>query len=262
MTRPLSKSRLFAIAVVLIALGTAPAGWAEKKKRAPKETIPFEEAEVFFELNDTDGDLGLHAKVDGGPWKWVRIENPRGKKIFGAQARRGLRQQGLTEFFFESAEPTFDELDPEDFFARFPAGEYKVKGRGLEGEHFRSETELSQVIPSPAGNVTVSGEAAPNGCDGELPEVGSPVIISWDPVTESHPDLGEEGDVEVVQYQVVVEEEEIGISLSVELPPDVTSFEVPEAFIALDEGEGFKFEILVRDDTHNQTAFESCFELE
>ncbi len=260
MTRPPSKSRLFAIAVVLITLGTAPAGWAEKK--AHKDTIPFDEAEVFFELNDTDGDLGLHAKVDGDAWKWIRIENPKGRKIFGAKARRALRKQGLTEFFFESAEPTFDELDPEDFFDRFPAGEYDVEGRGLEGERFKSEPELSHVIPAPAGNVTVSGEPAPNGCDGELPEVGSPVIISWDPVTESHPDLGEEGDVEVVLYQVVVEEEETEISLSVELPPDVTSFEVPEAFIALDEGEGFKFEILVRDDTHNQTAFESCFELE
>ena len=86
MTRPPSKSRLFAIAVVLIALGTAPAGWADKMK-APKVTIPFEEAEVFFELNDTDGDLGLHAKVDGDAWKWVRINNPKGKKIFEGSRR-------------------------------------------------------------------------------------------------------------------------------------------------------------------------------
>ena len=31
-----------------------------------EEEIPFDEAELFFELNDTDGDLGIHGKIDGG----------------------------------------------------------------------------------------------------------------------------------------------------------------------------------------------------
>ncbi|MCI0529083.1 MAG: hypothetical protein L0Y56_16730, partial [Nitrospira sp.] len=48
--------------------------------------------------------------------------------------------------------------------------------------------------------------------------------------------------------------------LSVDLPPGVTSLEVPESFTNL--GEEFKFEILVREKSGNQTAVESCFELE
>ncbi len=32
--------------------------------------VPFEVAEVFFELNNTDGDLGIHALIDG-----VKLEN-------------------------------------------------------------------------------------------------------------------------------------------------------------------------------------------
>ena len=47
--------------------------------------------------------------------------------------------------------------------------------------------------------------------------------------------------------------------LDLDLPPDVTSFEVPGDFTDL--GDEAKFEILVRADNGNQTAVESCFTL-
>jgi hypothetical protein len=34
------------------------AGWANDE---------FDEAEIFFELNNTDGDLGIHALIDACP---------------------------------------------------------------------------------------------------------------------------------------------------------------------------------------------------
>ena len=34
----------------------------------------FEEAFIFFELNNTDGDLGIHAKIDGDAWKRLKIK--------------------------------------------------------------------------------------------------------------------------------------------------------------------------------------------
>ncbi|GBF29687.1 hypothetical protein MnTg03_01263 [bacterium MnTg03] len=37
------------------------------------DEIPFEEGWLFFELSDTDGDLGIHAKIDGDDWK--KLEN-------------------------------------------------------------------------------------------------------------------------------------------------------------------------------------------
>ena len=37
---------------------------------------PFDEARLFFELNDTDGDLGIHGLIDGEGWKWMSIESP------------------------------------------------------------------------------------------------------------------------------------------------------------------------------------------
>lgn len=35
--------------------------------------IPFSVADVYFELYDTDGDLGIHALIDGEPWKKLEI---------------------------------------------------------------------------------------------------------------------------------------------------------------------------------------------
>ena len=55
----------FPVAMAAITLGTvSPMGWAEVE-------IPFAEAEIFFELNNTDGDLGIHFSIDGEGWKRI-----------------------------------------------------------------------------------------------------------------------------------------------------------------------------------------------
>jgi hypothetical protein len=57
------------------------------------------------------------------------------------------------------------------------------------------------------------------------------VVIAWDPVTRSHPELGRTDEsIDVVGYQLVVEEEDL--VYSVELTPDVTELEVPPSFTA------------------------------
>jgi hypothetical protein len=48
-----------------------------------------------------------------------------------------------------------------------------------------------------------------------------------------------------------------GVKLSLHLPPSVTEFEVPAGVTKL--GDEFKFEIIVRTTTGNNTAIESCF---
>jgi hypothetical protein len=249
-------------AIALAAGASAPGDSAGASERRGRQEIPFDEATIFFELNHTDGDLGIHALIDGDAWRSLTIEDPRGKKVLGVGVKGRLRAQGLTELFFESAEPPFDELPPEEFFERFPAGEYEIGGRTLEGEELESVVAVSQVMPAPAGNIQLSGVPAAENCDTvPLPSVGTPVVIDWDPVATSHPDVGAAGPIEVAKYQLVVEREEPTLLvLSVDLPPDVTSFEVPEDFTAL--GDAFKFEILVRAANGNQTAVESCFELE
>ncbi len=229
------------------------------------EELSFEEAFIFFELNNTDGDLGIHAKIDGDAWKRLKIkcENGKKRKLLDIKAKSSLRKQGLTEIFFESAEPTFDELTPEEFFERFPEGDCEIEGVTIEGEEIESETEITHLMPAPA-MVSVNGTLFTTDCDEDpLPLVDGDdgVVITWDSVTLSHPDLGITGEpIDVVNYQVVVEIDETLFNVSAILPPDATSFVVPEEILALSDE--IKFEVLVREASYNQTAVESCFELE
>jgi hypothetical protein len=256
---------VFLVAAVALIFGAAsPNCWANDDC----DEIPFDEAYIYFELNNTDGDLGIHALIDGEPWKRLEIEDPNERRMLGVNVRGRLRRQGLTEFFFESAEPTFDELPPAQFFHRFPEGVYEIEGITLEGDELESEVELTHVMPAPPEvYLTIDGERveAAKNCDEELPEVevGVPVIINWELVTESHPALGKPGDIVVHNYEVVVEIDETPWKTSIILPSDVTSFQIPPEILDLvefEEGEAeVKFEVLVRATSYNQTAIESCF---
>jgi hypothetical protein len=235
------------------------------------EEIPFAVAQVFFELNNTDGDLGIHALIDGEPWKRLQIEDVKERRILNVGLRGRLRRQGLTEIFFESAEPPFDELPPETFFKRFPAGIYEVEGMTLDGAGLESETDVTHAMPAPA-QPTVNGIPMAVQCDDEesgydAPEVSRPIVIDWPAVTTTHPDLGHprsSHDIEIYNYEVVVEAdidgpggEEFTTVFSVVLPPDVTQMTVPGEFLS--QTDEFKYEILARESSWNQTAVESCF---
>lgn len=223
------------------------------------EEIPFDEARLFFELNHTDGDLGIHGMIDGEAWKALEIEDPYDNVQLDVMAFSRIARQGMTEFAFESAEPPFDELSPSHFFRRFPEGRYEISGIALDGQELESKVWLSHVMPAPPRNVRINGGLAPRNCDAALPSVGQPVVITWDPVTRSHPYIGRVGAVEVEAYQVFTELLEGDASFGLDLPPKVTRFHVPVELLR--QGRVFKFEILVRAGNGNQTAVESCFKL-
>jgi hypothetical protein len=219
----------------------------------------LDEAQLYFELNNTDRDLGIHSSIDGEPYVKLEIEDPFGRMVLGIEAQRRLARQGLTQLFFESAEPPFDELSPQAFFNRFPEGIYEIEVVDEDGEEFEVEVFLSQVMAAPVKNVKVNGIPAAASCDSNvLPTVSAPVVIDWDAVTKCHPTIGKKGAVKIEQYQFFVERE--GVKLSVELPPTVTEFEVPAEILAL--GDDFKFEIIARTATGNNTAIETCFLLQ
>ena len=262
---------VFLVAAIALVFGVvSPNCWADDDDG---DEIPFDEAHLFFELNDTDGDLGIHALIDGDAWQYLGIEDPNGRKMLNVIVRGRLRRQGLTEIFFESAEPTFDELPPSRFFRRFPEGTYEIEGITLDRDELESEVELTHVMPAPP-EPTVNGWPMAENCDEDAAVVTSlPVTIEWPEVTLSHPDPDGGGagvqppiPVTIHNYEVVLEVElgeegeEFTSVLSVILPPDVTSFTVPEAFISL--GDEFKYEVLAREESFNQTAVESCFVLE
>ena len=214
------------------------------------------------------------AERDGDAWRDLRIRDAGGKLIGNVRAWGTMVKQGFTQLFFESAEPSFDELDPADFFARFPEGEYRIDGWGNQGGRMHASSLIRHVLPAPPGGITVSGLPKAPTCDEEDPDYdaalvptvssGNPVIVDWAPVISSHPTIGIVGDIEVERYEFFVETdtevggEEFTAKLAMILPPDATEMMVPEELLGL--GEQFKYEILVRErEGGNQTAIESCF---
>ncbi len=167
------------------------------------------------------------------------------------------RAQGLTQLSFESAEPSFDALAPADFLRRFPEGRYEIEARAQNGGTLEGTAVLSHVLAAPP-EILVSGAPAAEDCDVDVPLVATPVVIRWDPVTESHPEIGKSGPVRISRYQFFVERD--NVQLSLDLPPSVTEFRVPAAVIAL--GKEFKFEVIARTATGNNTAVESCFRVQ
>lgn len=230
--------------------------------------IPFEEARLFLELNDTDGDLGIHGKIDGDEWKRLEIEDKYDRRMLNVRARGRLRQQGLTELFFESAEPTFDELDPVKFFKRFPEGEYDIEGVTLDGDERESEVWLSHIIPA-APEATAEGTSGsvdactcdPEELEGEetcpavtaiIADATDGVTIAWPAVTMSHArkhatddkiPLGTEGPEDISDhvryYEVVAEIDESPFKATAIIPPaeegEVNAWEVPGDFFELAE---------------------------
>jgi hypothetical protein len=247
------ETQLASLTIAALALLAAP------NARAADE-IPFSEARIFFELNDTDGDLGIHSSIDGDAWKFLEIEDPRERRILSIAPTGRLRTQGLTQLFFESAEPTFDELPPATFFARFPEGVYEISGISLEGEEMESTARLSHLLPGPPPNLRVNGLPAAENCDAaNIPTVRPPVVITWDPVTRSHPELGKQGPAKVFRYQVFAEQRKNDpLKYSLDLPPTVTRYVVAPELIAVGDKQ-YKFEIQVREVNGNQTGVESCF---
>ncbi len=224
--------------------------------------MPFSVANVFFELNETDSDLGIHALIDGEPWKTLEIETPNGRENLAIRLSGSLRQQGLTELFFESAEPPFDVLDPEKFFRRFPEGEYEIEGTLVGGGELESTDQVTHLIPAPAENIAVNGMATPEDCEeGPVPVVGAPFVITWDEVTHSHSELGRTDEpIEVVNYEVVIEREEPALKFTIIVDPSVTQVTIPAGLTG--SGDRIKLEVLVEEESGNQTAIETCFEVD
>ena len=65
--------------------------------------LRFAEAELFLELNDTDGDLGIHGSIDGLTWTNLTVEGPDDRLLLSIVSSGRLRTQGLTQLAMESA---------------------------------------------------------------------------------------------------------------------------------------------------------------
>lgn len=191
--------------------------------------IPFADAEVFFEFNTTDNDLGLQLFLDAEGWKRVRVLDPARKEIVLMQAEGKLSRLGITEMRFESAEPS-----PAEVLALFPPGEYRFRGRSVEGEQLASNATLSHdFLPAPTFSPS----------DGEVVDPRQ-TVVEWNaPGAE--------------QVEVIIESDEVDDVLDITVSGSIRRLRVPAQFLT--PGTEYKIEILAIAENGNRTIAESTF---
>lgn len=196
--------------------------------RASGPTLPFAKLKLFLEFNSTDNDLGVQLLLDAQDWEHVEGSDPRGREVVEIETSGRLKQLGLTELFFESAEPS-----PEEVLSKIPAGTYGFSGKTVDGERLAGTATLSHNLP-----------AAPafSPADGAIVDMNN-LVITWKPIAG------------LASFQVIVADQTSGLELVVDLQPSVTSFRVPTEFLR--RNTPYKIEVLAVALNGNKTITEA-----
>lgn len=201
---------------------------------------------IYFEYNSSAselGDLGVHVFLDGEDWKEIKIINPRGRTIFEVEGSGPYEELGMTELFFEGAEPDLADVPLQELLDRFPAGTYRFKGETVDEEIIADRATLSHAIPAGPGNV--AAQIGP----------GNALVISWDRVTMPPPGFPAEP-IDVVAYQVIVSAFQVTIPATAAARQSLT---VSPEFVATLASGIQPFEVLAIEAGGNQTITEGEF---
>ncbi len=226
-----------ALAAILLTGMAVPGAWAKK----------LSDSFIRIEINDTDGDAGIHIFLDGEGWDSMQCFAPDGSLLFSVLAEGSVGLQGITEFFFESAEPSFDEQPLEELLALFPEGTYRFRGTTTEGARLNGKATLTHALPDgPQQIFPVDGqEVDPDDA-----------VFEWDAVADP------EGS-EIVGYEIVVGcEGDDFVDFLARVGPEVTSVTVPPEVLNQEGAEECKWEVLAIEESGNQTLSETEFEIE
>lgn len=199
----------------------------EEASKGP--TIPFAEAEVFFERNLTDNDLGLQIFLDAEGWTKVNVSDPSNQKIVQIHTQGPLSNLGITELRFESAEPS-----PAEVLALFPPGEYEFTGKTVENARLAGTGELShEFVP----------EFTFKPADGAVVDANN-TTVTWNaPGAEL--------------VEIIIESEENDQVFDVIMERKRGSLDIPRQF--LDSGIEYKLELLAYHENGNRTILERFF---
>ena len=231
MTRHMRILTCFLTTVALIVGSTLPEAWAAKKKLSISR--------VYFEYNSSADDLGLHVSLDGEDWKELKIVNPNGLTIFEVEGHGPYADLGMTELFFEGAEPNLNDVPLADLLGMFPEGTYRFSGRTVEGDPISGTGKLTHAIPA---GPTLSPPSL----------AGNSLVISWSAVTGPPPGFSTPPP-SIVGYQVIVG------TFQVTVPDGTLSVTVSPEFVAsLPSGTNL-YEVLAIEVGGNQTITEGSF---
>jgi hypothetical protein len=165
---------------------------------------PFENAEIYFEQNATDGDAEVVFKAKAGDEGMTRlmIVAPDGRTVIDFEAP-DVSTMGIRQFQLESPEPE----DIDAVKKAYPEGVYRFSGTTTDGKEYMSEAVLDHTLPATVKILYPEHEAE------DVP--ASELEIRWTPV---------EG---VEKYLVEIELEKLEIKIEAVVLASETSFIVP-----------------------------------
>lgn len=247
-----------AAAAVLAVSGLVDAGSYRKEGMtcadAPAETQTIADAKLIVEYNSTDDDIGVHGAFDDHGWSELCVYDPDGNQVLATKPLAQLKDLTVAGIFFESREPPAAELSFEDLKARFPEGEYTVRGITFEGKGLTGAATFTHDVPAPPVVNSPADEAVVSIDD---------LLVEWADVTETVD--GEP--ITITGYEVIITKEDHedphGFSrqvYDVHVPADRNSLSVPVEF--LEPGTAYELEVLALEESGNQTISVSFFETE
>lgn len=240
------RSRVFLLVIPLVLVSIQPSlaeNWGNRH-----QVVEISDARIKFEINSTDGDGGIQVFLDAEPWRVMKIYDPRWRQVFRATTRGNIGKNGGTELFLESGEPPFDELPLDDLLRRFPAGTYRFRGRGIDGEWLKGSAVLTHVLPEGPNLLLPLDEATDVDANN--------LTLFWDGVDD--PDGSR-----IIAYQVLVVQPDTGlvslpkVSLDIMMPPSARSLAVPQGFLL--PGTEYEWEVLAIEFGGNQTLSSAFF---
>ena len=233
MKRRMSLAKLLLPGAIAFGLGTP--GWAASAK--------LETSRIFIEYNSSAGDLGFQVSLDAEEWKSLKIVNPSGLTIFQVDGKGPYGSLGLSELFFEGAEPMLDTFPLDKLLALFPEGKYQFIGVTREGARISGTSTLTHAVPNgPSVSTDVNGEN---------------VVIHWEPIPGVPAGFPRER-ITIAGFQVTTERENPHRELSIDLPATATRVTLPPEF--LEPRTHYAFEVLTIESGGNQTITEGSFD--
>jgi hypothetical protein len=227
-----------ALAAIAGALSGAVAIAAHGDSTAQRKPVRLEVAEVFIEVNATDGDAGLQVNVDSEDWRQLTIRDPRGRPVLDIAGVGRLGSWGLTGMTFESSEPPFEKVPFRRFRARFPAGRYTFSGARIDGRRVTGADRLTHRIPAAPRVLTPARNAVVDPDD---------LVVTWKPVTRPR-------GTRIVRYIVIAADARTDREMEMALSPTVTSATIPPTFLR--PPGRYAIEVLARERSGNQTITE------
>jgi hypothetical protein len=192
-------------------------------------------AKLIIEYNSTDDDIGVHGAFDDHGWSELCVYDPNGKQVLAVKPQAQLKDLTMAGIFFESREPPADEFSFEDLKAKFPEGQYQVRGITFEGQALTGSATFTH-------------------------DVITDLVIEWEDVTETV----NGNPVTITGYEIIITNVEHtdphGFSqpiFDVHVPPDRNALAVPVEF--LEPGTEYELEVLALEESGNQTITVSSF---